>query len=64
MLQAANPPAARVPPKVAVSTRGQFDDAASTHSTLLEIVTQDRPGLLYDMGAGAGTARLQYPKSP
>ena len=39
------------PPKVAVSTAVNFDDAASTHSTLLEIVTQDRPGLLYDMGA-------------
>jgi len=38
------------PPKVAVSTAVNFDDAASTHSTLLEIVTQDRPGLLYDMG--------------
>jgi len=39
------------PPKVAVSTAVSFDDAASAHSTLLEVVTQDRPGLLYDMGA-------------
>jgi [protein-PII] uridylyltransferase len=45
------------PPKVAVSTAVNFDDAASTHSTLLEIVTQDRPGLLYDMGAAL--ARLE-----
>ena len=28
-----------------------LDDAASAHSTLLEVVTQDRAGLLYDMGS-------------
>jgi [protein-PII] uridylyltransferase len=39
------------PPKVAVETRITFDDSASLHSTLLEIVTQDRPGLLYEMGS-------------
>jgi [protein-PII] uridylyltransferase len=39
------------PPKVAVSTRISFEDAVSAHSTLLEVVTQDRPGLLYDMSA-------------
>jgi len=39
------------PPKVAVSTGVSFDDAASAHSTLLEVVTQDRAGLLYDMGS-------------
>jgi [protein-PII] uridylyltransferase len=39
------------PPKVAVSTRVSFDEGASAHSTLLEVVTQDRAGLLYDMGA-------------
>jgi len=39
------------PPKVAVETRIDFDDTSSTHSTLLEIATQDHPGLLYEMGA-------------
>jgi [protein-PII] uridylyltransferase len=34
-----------------VSAAVNFDDAASAHSTLLEIVAQDRAGLLYDMGA-------------
>jgi [protein-PII] uridylyltransferase len=28
-----------------------FDDSSSDHSTLLEIVAQDRPGLLYDIGS-------------
>lgn len=35
-------------PKVNVPTRIYFDDISSSHSTLLELVTQDRPGLLYD----------------
>ena len=39
------------PPKVAVQTRLNFDDSASAHSTLLEVIVQDRPGLLYDMGS-------------
>ena len=39
------------PPKVAVETRTDFDDSSSEHSTLLEIVAQDRPGLLYDIGS-------------
>ncbi|MBS1840260.1 MAG: [protein-PII] uridylyltransferase [Acidobacteria bacterium] len=39
------------PPKVAVQTRLSFDDSASAHSTLLEVVVQDRPGLLYDIGS-------------
>jgi [protein-PII] uridylyltransferase len=39
------------PPKVAVSTQISFDDEASAHSTLLEVVAQDRAGLLYDMGS-------------
>jgi [protein-PII] uridylyltransferase len=25
----------------------QFDDACSPHSTLIEVITEDRPGLLY-----------------
>jgi [protein-PII] uridylyltransferase len=39
------------PPKVAVPTRISFDDTSSDHSSLLEIVAQDRPGLLYEIGS-------------
>ena len=39
------------PPKVEVPTRITFDDASSMHSTLLEIVTQDHPGLLHEIGS-------------
>jgi [protein-PII] uridylyltransferase len=39
------------PPKVAVETQTSFDDTSSVHSTLLEIMAQDRPGLLYDVGS-------------
>jgi [protein-PII] uridylyltransferase len=39
------------PPKVVVETQTSFDDTSSEHSTLLEIMAQDRPGLLYDVGA-------------
>jgi [protein-PII] uridylyltransferase len=39
------------PPKVTVETQTSFDDSSSEHSTLLEIVAQDRPGLLYDVGS-------------
>src|SRR5208282_6883454 len=35
------------PPKVVVSTSINFDDGSSEHCTLVEIMTQDRPGLLY-----------------
>jgi [protein-PII] uridylyltransferase len=38
-------------PKVTVETRIGFDEASSEHSTLLEIVAPDRPGLLYDVGS-------------
>ena len=38
-------------PKVPIETRINFDDEASAHSTLLEVVAQDRPGLLYDIGS-------------
>jgi len=38
-------------PKVEVPTRITFDDASSMHSTLLEIVTQDHPGLLHEIGS-------------
>lgn len=35
------------PARVQVETKILFDDESSTHSTLLELVAQDRPGLLY-----------------
>jgi [protein-PII] uridylyltransferase len=33
--------------KVRVETRIDFDDESSAHSTLLQVIAQDRPGLLY-----------------
>jgi [protein-PII] uridylyltransferase len=38
-------------PKITVATHINFDDSSSAHCTLLEIITQDHPGLLYDMGS-------------
>jgi [protein-PII] uridylyltransferase len=35
--------------KVKVETQIEFDDHSSAHSTLLQVLTQDRPGLLYRM---------------
>jgi len=32
-----------------VETRFEFDNEASTHSTLLQVVAQDTPGLLREM---------------
>jgi [protein-PII] uridylyltransferase len=34
-------------PKVRVPTQMRFDNTSSSHSTLLELITHDRPGLLY-----------------
>jgi len=39
------------PPKVTTRTSIQFDDDSSDHSTLMEVMTQDRPGLLYELGS-------------
>src|SRR5271165_165971 len=39
------------PPKVLVPTTVNFDDMSSDHCTLLEIITQDRAGLLYEIGS-------------
>ena len=36
-------------PKVPVSTQIRFDDFCASHSTLMEIATQDHPGLLYQI---------------
>jgi len=35
--------------KVKITTQIEFDDGCSAHSTLVQILTQDRPGLLYRM---------------
>jgi [protein-PII] uridylyltransferase len=35
--------------KVKIATQVEFDDQSSAHSTLLQVLTQDRPGLLYRM---------------
>jgi [protein-PII] uridylyltransferase len=34
-------------PKVKVTTAIDFDDDCSAHSTLIEVITQDQPGLLH-----------------
>jgi len=39
------------PGKTAHTPRIQFDNECSAHSTLIEIVTQDRPGLLYGISS-------------
>lgn len=41
----------RRPPKVSIPTKIHFDDSSSSHSTLMEIITQDRPGLLYRLSS-------------
>jgi [protein-PII] uridylyltransferase len=38
-------------PKVTVRTSIRFDDTSSSHCTLLEVLAQDRPGLLYEMSS-------------
>jgi [protein-PII] uridylyltransferase len=42
-------PAAKVPDRVRVRPAVAFDSEASASATLVEIVAQDRPGLLYDL---------------
>jgi [protein-PII] uridylyltransferase len=44
-------------PKVTVETRLEFDNEASSHSTLLQIVTQDTPGLLREIALGFASCR-------
>ncbi len=39
------------PAKTAAPTQIQFDNSCSAHSTLVEIITPDRPGLLYRMSS-------------
>jgi [protein-PII] uridylyltransferase len=38
-------------PKVKVETSIEFDDESSPHSTLLQVIAQDRPGLLHRIGS-------------
>ena len=38
-------------PKIEVTTSVRFDSQSSSHSTLLELITQDRPGLLFDVSS-------------
>ena len=37
-----------------------FDGEASESATLVEIVAEDRPGLLYDLASTILVSRLQY----
>jgi [protein-PII] uridylyltransferase len=39
------------PPKVQVETRIHLDNECSSHSTVVEIIALDRPGLLYDISS-------------
>ncbi|MDE3135999.1 MAG: [protein-PII] uridylyltransferase [Acidobacteriota bacterium] len=43
-------------PKVRVPTKMRFDNECSTHSTVVEIIAQDRPGLLYEISAALAEA--------
>jgi [protein-PII] uridylyltransferase len=45
----------RKAPLVVVETRVEFDDEASSHSTLLEVVTQDTTGLLHALSLALAT---------
>ncbi len=47
MLQERLRPEKDAPANAATPTQIQFDDTCSAHSTLVEIITPDRPGLLY-----------------
>ena len=42
---------AEAPPKIEIATRVRFDNQSSSHSTLLELVAQDRTGLLFDVSS-------------
>jgi [protein-PII] uridylyltransferase len=56
LMQGRTAPGSERPPKVNIPTRIHFDDASSSHSTLMEIVTQDRPGLLYQLSSALARA--------
>jgi [protein-PII] uridylyltransferase len=44
-------PATAARPKVPVALHVRFDGRSSSHSTLLELIAQDRPGLLFDVSS-------------
>ena len=44
-------------PLVEVATSVEFDTESSTHSTILQVVAQDLPGLLYSISTTLGEAR-------
>ena len=44
-------------PLIQVDTQVKFDTESSTHSTLLQVVAQDLPGLLYAISTTLGAAR-------
>jgi [protein-PII] uridylyltransferase len=44
-------------PRVSVETRFEYDNLASSHSTLLQIVTQDTPGLLREIALSFAACR-------
>ena len=51
VMQGRASPRALPPPKVRFETQIRFDDSSSSHSTLLEFVATDRPGLLYEVSS-------------
>jgi [protein-PII] uridylyltransferase len=44
-------PKVKVDPRAVAATRVQFDNESSPTATLIELVAQDRPGLLYDVAS-------------
>ncbi|MGH9703422.1 MAG: ACT domain-containing protein, partial [Candidatus Acidiferrales bacterium] len=51
ILQGRASPRALPPPKVRFDTQIRFDDSSSSHSTLLELIATDRPGLLHEISS-------------
>ena len=44
-------------PLVRVETTVQFDTTSSSHSTIVQVIAQDQPGLLYAIAQALGEAR-------
>ena len=57
LMRSRSHPRNATPAKVKVTTNIEFDDESSTHSTLLQVVAQDEPGLLYRV-----SSRMAYQK--
>ncbi len=51
------PRGAPAAPRTAIEPRFEFDGASSTHSTLLQVVARDTPGLLRTLAAGLAACR-------